>query len=269
MRRPVRSLVTALAATSLLLAGCGAGSGGASSPSAGAPSMGATATAPSGDLTVFAAASLTESFTAIGAAFEKKYPGTKVTFSFGASSTLATQINQGAPADVFASASPKNMQQVVDAQGATDPKTFAKNVLAVAVPASNPANITQLSDLARPGVKVALCAEAVPAGTGAKAVLEKAKLQVKPVTVESDVKATLSKVALGEVDAGIVWATDVLSAGAKVKGITIPADLSYASDYPIAALTASKNPALAKSFVDHVLSADGVTALSQAGFANP
>jgi molybdate transport system substrate-binding protein len=272
VHRPVRSLVTALAAlaaTSLLLAGCGAGSGSASWPSAGSPSAGAPAPAPSGDLTVFAAASLTESFTALGAGFEEKYPGTKVTFNFGASSTLATQINQGAPADVFASASPRNMQQVVDAQGATDPKTFAENVLEVAVPASNPANITQLSDLARPGVKVALCAETVPAGAGAKAVFEKAKLQVKPVTVEADVKATLSKVTLGEVDAGVVWATDVLSAGAKVKGIPIPADLNAVSDYPIAALTGAENPALAKAFVDHVLSADGATALSGAGFAKP
>jgi molybdate transport system substrate-binding protein len=269
VRRPVQSLVTALAAAALLLIGCGSGSASSSSSAAGSPSAGATVPAPSGNLTVFAAASLTESFKAIGAGFEAKHPGTKVTFSFGASSTLATQINQGAPADVFASASPKNMRQVVDAQGATDPKTFAKNVLAVAVPASNPADITQLSDLARPGVKVAICAETVPAGAGTKAIFEKAKLTVRPATIEADVKATLSKVVLGEVDAGVVWATDVLSAGAKAKGITIPADLNYSSDYPIAALTASKNPALAQAFVNHVLSADGSTALSQAGFARP
>ena len=267
MRRPVRSLITALAATSFLLAGCGSGSGGGGASAA--PGTSASAPAPSGTITVFAAASLTESFKAIGADFEKKHPGTKVNFSFGASSTLATQIVQGAPADVFASAAPKNMQQVVDAHDAADPKTFAKNMLEVAVPASNPANITQLSDLAKPGVKVALCTSAVPCGAGAKTIFEKAKLTVKPATLEADVKAVLTKVTMGEVDAGVVWATDVLAAGAKVKGIPIPADLAYSSNYPIAALTTSKNAETAKAFVDYVLSVDGATALTHAGFEKP
>jgi molybdate transport system substrate-binding protein len=273
VRRPVRSLVTVLAGASLLLAGCGSSSSGAASStsSAGSAAASSSASAPAvtGTVTVLAAASLTESFNTMKADFEKAHPGTTITMSFGASSTLATQIIQGAPADVFASAAPKNMQQVVDAKAAADPKTFAKNVLEVAVPASNPAKITQLSDLAKPGVKVALCGPQVPAGAGAVAIFKKANLTVKPATIEADVKAVLSKVTLGEADAGVVWYTDVLSAGAKAKGVQIPADLNISSDYPIAPLTASKNPALAKAFVDYVLSTDGANTLHAAGFEKP
>ena len=276
MRRPALRVLAAVATTSALLAGCGSGSGGGS---AGAPSTsaasGSSATSSSsgdsvtGNLAVLAAVSLTESFTAIGKAFEAAHPGTKVVFSFGASSTLATQITAGAPADVFASASAKNMDAVVAAKAATDPKPFAKNVMEIAVPPANPANIAQLSDLAKPGVKVVLCAEAVPCGAGARTVFANAKITVTPVSNEADVKATLSKVTLGEADAGIVYVTDVLAAGAKVKGITIPADVNASTTYPIAALSASKSPDLAKAFVDEVLSAEGATALTGAGFEKP
>jgi molybdate transport system substrate-binding protein len=265
--------LAAVAAASTLLTGCGSSSSGGtdstSTAGSAAASGSSSAAALSGQLTVLAAASLTESFTAIGKAFETAHPGTKVVFSFGASSTLATQITAGAPADVFASASAKNMDAVVAAKAASDPATFAKNVMEIAVPPANPANISQLSDLAKPGVKVVLCAEAVPCGSTARKVFSNAELTVTPVSNEADVKSTLAKVTLGEADAGIVYVTDVLAAGAKVKGITIPADVNASTSYPIAALSASKSPDLAKAFVDYVLSTDGASVLTQAGFEKP
>jgi molybdate transport system substrate-binding protein len=223
----------------------------------------------SGQLTVLAAASLTESFTKIGRQFEAAHPGTKVVLSFGASSTLATQITQGAPADVFASASKKNMDSVVAAKGATDPRIFAKNVMEIAVPPSNPAGVAQLSDLAKSSVKVVLCAAEVPCGSTARQVFANAGLTVTPVSNEADVKSTLAKVELGEADAGVVYVTDVTAAGTKVKGIAIPADVNASTSYPIAPLAASKNPDLAKAFVDYVLSPGGATVLSEAGFEKP
>lgn len=266
MRRPVLITVITLAAASAVPAGCGSSSsGGAGVASGSAGGSGSL----SGQITVLAAASLTGSFTAIGKAFEAAHPGTTVVFSFGASSTLATQIAAGAPADVFASASAKNMDQVVAAKEAAGPVTFARNVMEIAVPPANPAKVAAVGDLAKPGVKVALCAEAVPCGSTARKVFTNAKITVKPVTDEVDVKATLSKVALGEVDAGVVYVTDVLAAGSKVKGITIPADVNASTSCPIATLTGSKNPALAKAFEDYVLSPDGATALTDAGFEKP
>lgn len=268
MRRPVVTLLAAVAATGLLAA-CG-GSSSAGSGTSAAPSSSASATSGlSGEITVLAAASLTDAFTTLGTQFQEKNPGTTVTFSFGASSALATQITQGAPADVFASASQKNMDAVVAAKAATGSTPFTQNVMEIAVPPSNPANITQLSDLAKPGVKVALCQAEVPCGTVAAKVFANAKITVKPVTEEADVKATLAKVTLGEVDAGVVYVTDVLAAGDKVKGVEIPADVNASTTYPIAPLTASRNPALAKAFVDYVLSADGVKVLTGAGFVAP
>jgi molybdate transport system substrate-binding protein len=270
VRRPALIALTAVSAAVTLLTGCGSSSGATSSASDAPSSASAGASASlSGQITVLAAASLTGSFSTIGKAFESAHPGAKVVFSFGASSTLATQITSGAPADVFASASAKNMDQVVAAKAAVAPSTFARNVMEIAVPPANPAKVTSVADLAKPGVKVALCAEAVPCGSTARKVFTNAKITVKPVTNEVDVKATLSKVQLGEVDAGVVYVTDVLAAGSKVKGITIPADVNASTSYPIATLTGSKNPDLAKAFVDYVLSPDGATALTAAGFEKP
>jgi len=253
----------------LALAACGGGAsaGGASAGGTGSPASGPAG--PRGSITVLAAASLKESFTAIGKAFETANPGTAVTFGFGASSTLAQQIVQGAPADVFASASGKNMQQVVDAKAATDPRPFAKNVLEIAVPPDNPGKITSLADLAKPGVKVALCQPLVPCGYLAQKVLAKAKVPVAPVTLEADVKATLTKVQLGEVDAGVVYVTDVKAAGDKVLGVPIPQDVNLATTYPIAALSGSANPDLAKAFVQYVLSGPAKAELTEAGFQAP
>jgi molybdate transport system substrate-binding protein len=249
----------------LALAACGSSdSSGSSTASAGASPSGSA----SGSITVFAAASLEESFTVIGSAFEAAHPGTKVTFSFGASSALAQQITQGAPADVFASASPKNMQQVVDGKAANDSTAFAKNVLEIAVPPNDPATVTGLNDLGKGGVKVVLCQPQVPCGTLAQTVLGKAGVTVEPVSLEADVKSTLSKVQLGEADAALVYVTDVTSAGDRVKGIEIPADVNAATTYPIATLTASKNADLAKAFVTYVLS-EGRAELTKVGFQAP
>ena len=222
-----------------------------------------------GQITVFAAASLTESFTALGKQFEAAHPGTMVTFNFGPSSGLAEQINQGAPADVFASASTKNMDQVKAAGNAIDPTPFAANMMEIAVPADNPAKISTLSDLAASGVKVALCQPQVPCGTVAAAVFENARLTVTPVSLEADVKSVLAKVSLGEVDAGVVYVTDVKAAGDKVQGIEIPSDVNVSTAYPIATLKAAPNAATATAFVRYVLSSAGSAVLSQAGFAKP
>ena len=270
MRRVIFTALAPIAAASVLLAGCGATSGAntvVALSTAGTPS--ASGPAVTGKITVFAAASLSEVFTTLGAQFEHANPGTTIAFSFGASSTLALQITQGAPADVFASASGTNMATVVSAKAAQTPTAFAQNVMEIAVPPGNPAHITTLADLTKPGVKVALCQPDVPCGTVAAKVFTNAGVAVTPVTLEADVKATLTKVELGEVDAGVVYVTDVLAAGSKVAGIVIPPDVNSATSYPIAALTASKDPQLAKAFVQYVRSSQGVSALTAAGFQKP
>ena len=267
MRRSALTLTT-MAIAGLLLAGCGSSS--TTGTSSATPSAPVSSTpALSGTINVFAAASLKEAFTKLGQQFEAAHPGTKVVFNFGPSSGLATQITAGAPADVFASASTKNMDQVVKAAAATSPTNFASNVMEIAVPPSNPANVTQLSDLAKSTVKVALCQKAVPCGVTATKVFTNAKLTVVPVTQEVDVKAVLTKVTLGEVDAGVVYVTDVRAAGAKVKGIVIPADVNASTKYPIATLTRAPNKATAQAFTDYVLSADGASVLTADGFAKP
>ena len=265
---PNYRLATVAAVASLALAAA-CGSDGSTSAGSGSSPAAPGSGAASGTVTVFAAASLTESFTSLGRQFEAAHPGTTVKFNFGASSSLAENINQGAPADVFASASPKNMQQVVDADGASDSKTFARNVMQIAVPPDNPAGVREVTDLARSNVKVALCQPQVPCGAVAQQVFGNVNITVKPVTQGADVKAVLTTVQLGEVDAGMVYRTDVRAAGTKVKGIEIPADQNASTSYPIAALTEAPNPVGAAAFVDYVLSPDGEKVLEQAGFAAP
>lgn len=268
MRRFVITLVAGLVSAGL--AGCG--SGGSDSGSRGSAGTSPSASASpllSGDITVLAAASLTESFTRLGRHFEAAHPGVKVTFSFAASSALATQITSGAPADVFASASAKNMDQVVAAGAASTPTVFAKNVMEIAVPPTNPGQVTGLGSLTSASVKTALCQPQVPCGATAAKVFTNAKITVMPVTLEPDVKSVLSKVLLGEVDAGVVYATDILAAGDKVKGVAIPADVNASTAYPISTLTNSANAKVAASFVDYVLSADGASVLAATGFERP
>jgi molybdate transport system substrate-binding protein len=273
MQRRIIALAAATAATVLVAAGCSSGKNNSpTSPASSGPAGGATSSssaAVSGTVTVFAAASLKEAFTTLGKQFESAHPGTSVKLSFGASSDLAEQINQGAPADVFASASPKNMQQVVGAGGASTSTNFAKNVMEVAVPPSNPANVTSVTDLAKSSVKVALCEPQVPCGSVAAEVFKNANITVKPVTLEPDVKSTLSKVELNEVDAGMVYVTDVRAAGSKVKGIVIPDNINASTEYPIAALTKAPNASGAQAFVDLVLSPAGQSVLSADGFQKP
>ncbi len=255
--------VTTLAAAAVTLTACSSSTPAAFTTAPGSP-------APvSGTVTVLAAASLQDSFTTLGKQFEAAHPGTQVKLSFGASSALAQQINQGAPADVFASAAPTNMKQVTDAGGASTLKNFVKNVMEIAVPPSNPAKVGGLADLARPGVKVALCQPQVPCGAVAAQVFKNAQVTVTPVTLEQDVKSTLTKVQLNEADAGVVYTTDVKAAGAKVTGIPIPADVNASTEYPIAALSKAPNSAGAQAFVDYVLSPAGQTVLTAAGFEKP
>src|SRR5215471_2221518 len=261
-------IMAALAAAAV--AGCSSTTSpapaGGSSPSSPAASSPASAT---GTITVFAASSLKETFTKLGSQFEAAHPGDTVKFSFGASSTLATQITSGAPADVFASAAPKNMDTVVTAGDASSPQDFAKNTAEVAVPPSNPANVTSVDDLAKSSVKTALCEPKVPCGVVAAEVFKNAGITVKPVTLQPDVKSVLTQVELGNVDAGVVYVTDVKAAGAKVTGVPISASDNASTTYPIATISNSKNQSIAQAFVAYVLSPEGQAVLSAAGFQGP
>jgi molybdate transport system substrate-binding protein len=258
--------VVRLAATGLLALGMAACSGSpAPSPSASASSTGVT-----GNVSVFAASSLTETFTKLGKDFEAANPRAHVTFNFAGSSALATQINQGAPADVFASAAPANMKTVTDAgNGDGDPVVFVRNQLVIAVPQGNPKGIAGLADLAKPGVKVALCAAQVPCGSAARTALATASVTITPVTLEQDVKSALSKVKLGEVDAALVYRTDVGAAGGDVDGVEFPESAKAVNQYPIVVLKGARNQAAARAFVAYVLSDKGMAVLTKAGFQAP
>ncbi|MEU4190579.1 molybdate ABC transporter substrate-binding protein [Kribbella sp. NPDC026611] len=260
-RRTAFAALVAVAA--LTVAGCGNDSPAASSDGT---SSSSSTPAVSGTITVLAAASLTGTFTQLGKDFEAAHPGVKVTFSFAGSSALAKQINEGAPADVFASAAPKNMDAVTDKNA---PANFVKNTLEIAVPKGNPGKITGLKDFADKNKKIALCAAQVPCGAAADKVFKAAGITAAPDSLEQDVKAALTKVSLGEVDAALVYKTDVLSAKDKVEGIEFPEASKAVNEYPIATLTKAPNPEGAKAFVDYVLSDKGKAVLSAAGFDAP
>ena len=258
--------LAAAVAVAALSAGCSS----SKQPSDAGPAAGGSAGSQlSGTVVVFAAASLTETFRTLAQQFEADHPGVKVTLNVGASSALALQISQGAPADVFASAATANMDQLVRAGAVSAPSNFAANVLQIAVPPDNPGRVSELADLARPGVKVALCQAQVPCGAAAAAVLGKAGVRLTPVTLEADVKATLTKVRTGEVDAGLVYVTDVRSAGSAVRGIPVPASLNVRTRYPIGVLREARNPAGGQAFTAYVLSAAGQRVLAAAGFEAP
>jgi len=221
-------------------------------------------------LTVFAAASLTAAFEAEGAAFESAHPGTKVVFDFAGSPTLVQQIRDGAPADVFASADEANMKMLADAGAVTGtPAVFARNRLEIVVGKGNPKRIATLADLARPRLVVVLCGDTVPAGRYALEAFRKAGVTPPAGSRELDVKAVVSKVALGEADAGIVYVTDVRAARHSVEGIPVPESQNVVGRYPIAALGASPQPDVARSFVQFVLSAPGQAILGDYGFLTP
>src|SRR6266516_7591257 len=254
-----RFAVIAAVLAAAAAAGC---SSSTSSPSAGSSPAGGT-------ITVFAAASLTESFTQLGKQFEAAHPGDSVKFSFGPSSGLAEQITSGAPADVFASAAPANMDQVVSAGDAPNPQNFAKNVMEVATPPNNPGNVSSVNDLAKKSVKVALCQPQVPCGVVAAEVFKNAGITVKPVTLQPDVKSVLTQVETDNVDAGMVYVTDVMAAGSKVNGVTIPAGEDASTLYPIATIGSSTHKSIAQAFVAYVLSPAGQQVLTAAGFEKP
>lgn len=223
----------------------------------------------SGTITVFAASSLTDAYTTIGKEFQKSNPGAMVKLTFGGSSMLVSQIQQGAIGDVFASADQPNMQKLVDARLISgSPSTFAHNRLELVVAAGNPQHVTGLSDLARSGLVVVLCAPTVPCGRYAAQAVQKASVTVKASSQEADVKAVVSKVLLGEADAGIVYVTDVKAAGNRVQGVEIPSALNVVADYPVAVLKDSQNTVLAKAFISYLLG-DGQRTLTRYGFTSP
>ena len=249
-----------LAVIALLLSACGAGDDAPASQGQGPG--GALA----GSVTVLAASSLTESFTEIGRRFEAAHPGVDVTFSFDASSTLVQQVKAGAPADALATADEASMQQAVDAGAVASPAVFARNRLAVVVARGNPRGIRSLADMARSGLIVVLCAPDVPCGRFGRQVLDRAGVRVAPRSLEPNVKGVVSKVVLGEADAGIVYATDVKAAGDKAEGVDIPPEQNGVASYPIATLRSPRNREVADAFTAFVRSEDGRSVLTAAGF---
>ena len=245
-------LAAVLAVAALLLAACGGDDSGGQSPA---------------ELKVFAAASLTGAFNELGQRYTSANGGTKVIFNFAGSQALATQIQQGAPADVFASADLDNMDKVEGLAGT--PQSFASNLLQIVVEKGNPEGVKGLADLAKRDLKVVLAAAEVPAGRYAKQVLDQAGVSVQPVSQEDNVKAVVTKVSLGEADAGIVYVTDVTAGGDKVEGVQLPDDQNVTATYPIATVKAGKDQAGAQAFMDLVLSDEGQQVLEQHGFLPP
>lgn len=267
MKRSIGLALTAIVSLALV-SGCGssADSSSRATSTSGSPSTAAA----TGKIIVFAAASLQKSFTDIGAQFKIANPGASADFSFAGSSDLVTQLTQGAPADVFASADTKNMDKVARAGLlAGDPVNFASNTLTIAVAPGNPKKISSFQDLTRPGLDVVVCAPQVPCGTATQKVEQATGVQLKPVSEESSVSDVLNKVTTGQADAGLVYISDAIGAGGKVTAVPFPEAAGAVNTYPIAVLKGSTNPALARKFVDIVTGAAGQTILSQAGFAKP
>jgi molybdate transport system substrate-binding protein len=249
------------------------------SPASNTPMPVLASETPTRTLTVFAAASLTDAFTEIGAAFDTVHPGVTTTFSFAGSQALRIQIEEGAPADVFASASEKDMDILVKESFVTKdvPQVFLTNKLVVVLPANNPAGLEKLEDLAKSGIKLVLAAEEVPVGKYVRQALDlmdasfgkgfKNKVLANIVSNEDNVKQVVAKVQLGEADAGIVYVSDLIAAP-ELKSIDIPAELNVIAKYPIAPLVKSENADLAAKFIEYVLSAAGQAVLAKWGFAS-
>src|ERR1700722_6496872 len=270
--------IRAAAGAGLLVAALAACSS-SSATTAAAPGTTATATGatgasqsakPSGTLVVFAATSLTAAFDKIGAQFQQANPGVSVKFNYNGSSSLATQITQAAPADVFASASPTNMKTVTDKSlASTTPEIFTSNQGEIMVEAGNPDHIKSVADLANASLKVVTCAPEVPCGALATQIFKNADVTVKPVSQEQNVGGVVTKVSLGEADAGIVYVTDVKANGSKTTGVAIPTDQNQVTDYPIAEIKGAPNPTAAAAFIRYVLGADGQQVLTSFGFLPP
>lgn len=261
----VRRWVAGLLAGGLLLAGCGTNEG--SDGSGGSDDSAAQQRA---TVTVLAAASLTDVFGQLEPAFERANPGADVQFSFAGSSSLAQQIVNGAPADVFASANKKQMGVVTGAGLVTgEPQVFTTNVLTIVVPPGNPKQITTFADVARPDVTEVVCAPQVPCGAATEKIEQSTGVQLSPASEEPDVRSVLSKVAAGEADAGLVYVTDARGAQGKVEQITFPEAAEAINEYPIATLADATQPRLAQAFVDFVRGPQGRQALTSAGFGTP
>jgi len=227
---------------------------------------------PVGDatLTVFAAASLTAAFTELGDAFTAENPDAEITFNFAGSSDLVAQITEGAPVDVFASADLANMAELIDAGlAADDPAVFATNLAEIIVETGNPTGITVVADLADGDLVVVQCAPEVPCSSYAEQIFANAGVEVTPASFEENVKAVVTKVVLGEADAGIVYRTDVIAAGADADGVTIGDDLNVVAEYPIVSIADGSNPAGARAFIEFVLSPAGREILAAFGFGSP
>ena len=248
--------VLVLALSLLLVTSCG----GSTAPAA--PTAGSTAKQ---TLTVFAAASLKEVFTNLGAAFQQSHPGTAVTFSFAGSQTLTAQIQQGAPADLLATADAASARSVA-AELVTTPTILARNRLAILVAPGNPLHLSGLADLARPSLKVVLAGPTVPAGKAARSALKAAGVAVKQVSDEPDVKAVVAKVRLGEADAGIAYATDARAAKGAVVGLDLP---GVSNVYPAAVLKRATHATLAAEFLAYLVSVEGQTVFQSYGFLPP
>jgi molybdate transport system substrate-binding protein len=259
----MRIRLAAAACLALAAAACGGDDDRGHAATAGTTAAG-TAT---GSITVFAAASLTDAFGEVADAFEEATPGASVEMNFGASSALREQILAGAPADVFASANTSNMDQLVEADAVEgEPEVFVTNELEIAVPAGNPGDVDGLDDFGDADLNIGLCAEEVPCGQFGREALASAGVTPAQDTDEPDVRSLLTKVEAGDLDAGLVYHTDVLAAGDEVEGVEVPDEHNVIAEYPLAALSASGNAALAAAFVDFVLSEDGQDILESYGF---
>ena len=269
-----RHVAAVIVAFGLVAAACGSSSKSSSGSTPTSANATITGQCPSADLTgslnVFAAASLTKAFTAEKAALEAACKDLHITNNFAGSQTLAAQIQQGAPADVFASASATSMQPLVDANLVNTPQTFTKNKLQIAVAPGNPKGIKTLADLEKSGVILVLADPTVPAGKYARQAFQQAGLPApQPKSNELDVKAALAKLTSGEADAVVVYVTDVLAAGNQARGIDIPDAQNVIATYPIATVKASKNAAAAAAYVTEIVSGTGQAALKASGFLPP
>ena len=285
MTRTSRFLLVPIAVLALGTAACGSDDDGGSADTtaeaatteapattAAASTEAPTTTTPGveGDITVFAAASLTEAFTEVGEAFTAANPDAKATFSFDASSALVQQITEGAPADVFASADTANMDKLTEAGlNGTDPVVFATNLLTIIVAPGNPKGITGVADLANTDLVTVICAPEVPCGRYANEIFTNAGVTVTPDSLEQNVRGVVTKVTAGEADAGIVYITDVTAAGDDAAMVEIPADINVVAQYPIATVKDSASPEVGEAFIDFLTGADGQVIMSEYGFGAP
>ncbi|MET9675163.1 molybdate ABC transporter substrate-binding protein [Streptomyces sp. NPDC006482] len=266
-RRAAAAALTAALLVPLAACGSDGGTKDSTKEAGGSTASGSASAAPAAKLTVLAAASLTNVFETAGAAYEKSHPGTEITFSFAGSQELVAQVAQGSPADALVTADTKSMDKVKADTGT--PTVIARNRLVIATGEGNPHRIDDLQDLADTTLKVVLAAPEVPAGKYSAQILDARNITVKPVSQEPNVRAVLSKVELGEADAGLVYKTDATSAADKVDAVEIPDAQNAVASYPAATLKDSENAEAAAAFVAWLSSPEAQKILQDAGFQKP